>query len=408
MGSPVRPVFCEMQRHGVKKRFVCQIIIHDFFLFPQRGLAFITHTLPKNVFRILRYLTLALMLASCIATPPPFDEDAWRQEVDAQNTELLYAPHFKDGVYFNPWSPMRSDRFGQFLKWRFSKKATYTDEERTFLPRVRQDLAGRLQKSAGKDTIAWIGHATFFIRTAGVVWLTDPMLSKRALLPKRVTPPALRKDDLKNITDPLYVLISHNHYDHLDKNTIRSLPEHARIFVPPGLKETLQSFFGGEIQEVDWWETIDLGDGIQLVSLPAQHWSRRIGQDFNTSLWAGYLLVTPDATIYYGGDSGYFVGYREIGKRFPGIDYALMPLTAYHPRWFMHYAHINASESVRAFQALGARYYIPTQWGTFQLGDNPPGYPVLDLKKTIQQQELDPSRFVIMDIGQIEVVREAK
>ena len=348
------------------------------------------------------------MLASCIATPPPFDEDAWRQEVDAQNTELLYAPHFKDGVYFNPWSPMRSDRFGQFLKWRFSKKATYTDEERTFLPRVRQDLAGRLQKSAGKDTIAWIGHATFFIRTAGVVWLTDPMLSKRALLPKRVTPPALRKDDLKNITDPLYVLISHNHYDHLDKNTIRSLPEHARIFVPPGLKETLQSFFGGEIQEVDWWETIDLGDGIQLVSLPAQHWSRRIGQDFNTSLWASYLLVTPDATIYYGGDSGYFVGYREIGKRFPGIDYALMPLTAYHPRWFMHYAHINASESVRAFQALGARYYIPTQWGTFQLGDNPPGYPVLDLKKTIQQQELDPSRFVIMDIGQIEVVREAK
>jgi L-ascorbate metabolism protein UlaG (beta-lactamase superfamily) len=303
---------------------------------------------------------------------------------------------------------MQSDRIGQFLKWRFSKKATYTDEEQTFLPQVRQDLMGRLQKTAGKDTITWIGHATFFIRTAGVAWLTDPMLSKRALLPKRVTPPALLKADLKNIMDPLYVLISHNHYDHLDKNTIRSLPDHARIFVPPGLKGTLQSFFGGEIQEVDWWESIDLGDGNRLVSLPAQHWSRRIGQDFNTSLWASYLLVTPDATIYYGGDSGYFVGYREIGKRFPGIDYALMPLTAYHPRWFMHYAHVNASESVQAFQDLGARYYIPTQWGTFQLGDNPPGYPVLDLKKTIKQQNLDSSRFVIMDIGQIEVVRKDK
>ena len=99
--------------------------------------------------------------------------------------------------------------------------------------------------------------------------------------------------------------------------------------MPPGLKETLRSFFDGEIQELDWWERVDLGDGVQLVSLPAQHWSRRIGQDFNTTLWASYLLVTPETTIYYGGDSGFFVGYREIGKRYPGIDYALMPLTAY-------------------------------------------------------------------------------
>ena len=301
---------------------------------------------------------------------------------------------------------METDRFRLFLKWRFSKKAAYTDQERTFLPAVRTDLSERLQAYAGKDTIAWVGHATFLIRTAGVTWLTDPMLSKRALLPKRVTPPALTKEALKQISGPLYVLISHNHYDHLDKDTIASLPDHARVFVPPGLKDTVQAFFGGEIQEVDWWERIDLGGGNQLVSLPAQHWSRRIGQDFNTSLWASYLLITPGATIYYGGDSGFFVGYREIGKQFPGIDYALMPLTAYHPRWFMHYAHMNAPESVQAFQELGARYFIPTQWGAFQLGDNPPGYPVLDLKKTITRQNLDPSRFIIMDIGQIEVVRK--
>ncbi len=362
--------------------------------------------------RILRYLTLALtlalVLASCIATPPPFDEDAWQREVEDRRVEMLYAPHFKDGAYFNPWMPMEADRFRSFLKWRFSKKAVYTDKECTFLPGVLTDLSGRIQKKARSDTIAWVGHATFLIHTAGVTWLTDPMLSQRALLPKRVTQPALRKDDLKGISGPLNVLISHNHYDHLDKDTIRSLPDHARIFVPPGLKETLRSFFDGEIQELDWWERVELGDGVQLVSLPAQHWSRRIGQDFNTTLWASYLLVTPETTIYYGGDSGFFVGYREIGKRFPGIDYALMPLTAYHPRWFMHYAHMNAAESVRAFQNLGARYYIPTQWGAFQLGDNPPGYPVLDLKRTIERQNLDPSRFVIMDIGQIEVVRKDK
>ena len=303
---------------------------------------------------------------------------------------------------------MQTDRLGSFLKWRFTKKAVYTDEERTFLPQIRPDLTGRLQEVAHKDSIAWVGHATFVIRTAGVTWITDPMLSNRALLPKRVTLPALQKEDLKKIKDPLYVLISHNHYDHLDKDSIRSLPEHARIFVPPGLKATLQSYFRGKVQEVDWWERIDLGDGNQLVSLPAQHWSRRIGQNVNTSLWSSYLLLSPNATIYYGGDSGYFVGYREIGKQFPGIDYALMPLTAYHPRWFMHYPHMNATESIQAFQDLGARYFIPTQWGTFQLGDNPPGYPALDLKRKIVRQGLDPSRFVIMDIGQIEVVQKDK
>jgi len=345
---------------------------------------------------------------SCLATPPHFEEADWRKAVDGRSRLLLYATHLEGNVYFNPWMPMQTDRLGSFLKWRFSKKAVYTKEERTFLPHIRPDLTGRLQDVAHKDSIAWVGHATFVIRTAGVTWLTDPMLSKRALLPKRVTPPALQKDDLKNIGGPLYVLISHNHYDHLDKDSIRSLPEHARIFVPPGLKGTLQSYFSGNVQEVDWWERIDLGDGNQLVSLPAQHWSRRIGQDANTSLWASYLLVSPDATIYYGGDSGYFIGYREIGKQFPGIDYALMPLTAYHPRWFMHYPHMNAPESIQAFQDLGARYFIPTQWGTFQLGDNPPGYPALDLKKEIARQGLDPSRFVIMDIGQIEVVQKGK
>lgn len=361
-----------------------------------------------NIFRALLYPVLTLVLTSCVATPPPFDEDAWQREVAGQREEALYAPHFRDGAYFNPWMPMKEDRFRLFLKWRFSKKAAYTDEERTFLPKVLTGLAGRIQKNPSNDTIAWVGHATFLIRTSGVTWLTDPMLSQRALLPKRVTQPALQKGDLKSISGPLNVLISHNHYDHLDKDTIRSLPDHARIFVPPGLKKTLQSFFGGEIQELDWWERIDLEGGMQLVSLPAQHWSRRIGQDFNTTLWASYLLVSPETTIYYGGDSGYFIGYREIGKQFPGIDYALMPLTAYHPRWFMHYAHMNASESIQAFQDVKARYYIPTQWGTFQLGDNPPGYPVLDLKRTITEQGLDPSRFVIMDIGQIEVVRKDK
>jgi N-acyl-phosphatidylethanolamine-hydrolysing phospholipase D len=113
------------------------------------------------------------------------------------------------------------------------------------------------------------------------------------------------------------------------------------------------------------------------------------------------MLVTPTATIYYGADSGYFIGYREIGRRYPGIDYALLPTTAYHPRWFMHYNHMDVREAIDAFQDLGARYMIPTQWGAFPLGNEPVGYAALELKRTIKERGLDPSRFLIADIGQI-------
>ena len=113
------------------------------------------------------------------------------------------------------------------------------------------------------------------------------------------------------------------------------------------------------------------------------------------------MVIAPDTSVYYGGDSGYFAGYKEIGRRFPNITYALLPVTAYHPRWFMHYAHINATEALDAFRDLGAEYFIPTQWGAFRLGDNPPGYPVLDFRKAMHEQNVDSSRFILMDIGQI-------
>ena len=113
------------------------------------------------------------------------------------------------------------------------------------------------------------------------------------------------------------------------------------------------------------------------------------------------MIITPETNIYFGGDSGYFIGYREFGKRYPRIDYALIPVTAYHPRWFMHVSHMNATEAVQAFKDLGATYFIPTQWGTFHLGDNPPGYPMLELKRLIKSETLDAERYPDLDIGQL-------
>jgi N-acyl-phosphatidylethanolamine-hydrolysing phospholipase D len=235
-------------------------------------------------------------------------------------------------------------------------------------------------------------------------WLTDPIFSDRALLPKRKTPPALTLEEFNGAVKQINILISHNHHDHLDKNSIRKLPVDARIITPLGLGKILQSWGRSAVQEMDWWESLDAGHGITLVCLPAQHWSRRFGQGTNESLWASFLLIGPSVKIYFGGDSGYFVGYREIGRKYPGIDYALLPTTAYHPRWFMHYAHLNAEETLDAFQDLGARWLIPTQWGTFRLGNEPIGYPIIDLRRAMKSRGSDASRVIILDIGGIQSI----
>ena len=251
------------------------------------------------------------------------------------------------------------------------------------------------------DFIMWIGHDTFLIRINGEYWLIDPIFSERAVVVKRKTPPGITAEALKEVAPNLRVMITHNHYDHLDASSIEDLPVNAKVYVPLGLKDAVQDMNKRDVTEMDWWQEIQCGNGITLVCLPMQHWSRRFGQGPRETLWASYMLITPKVTIYLGGDTGYFIGYKEIAKRYPKIDYALLPTTAYHPRWFMHYNHMNVDEAIEAFNDLKARYMIPQQWGTFHLGDEPPGYSILELKKTIAERKLDASRFIIMDIGQI-------
>jgi L-ascorbate metabolism protein UlaG (beta-lactamase superfamily) len=347
-------------------------------------------------------MLLLIVFPACLHAPP-FDEAQWRGAVEKQDPDLLYYPHFKDGRFFNPWLPMEEKGVGALIRWQLGAKAPYTEEEEQFKPNRIPGLSERIRQQKG-DFIAWIGHNTFLIRLKEQYWLTDPIFSDRALLPKRETPPALTIEEFNGAVKKLNVLIAHNHHDHLDKNSIRKLPADTRIIVPLGLGKLIQSWGRSSIQEMDWWKSLDVGQGITLVCLPAQHWSRRFGQGYNESLWASFLLISPSLKIYLGGDSGYFAGYREIGRKYPGIDYALLPTTAYHPRWFMHYAHLNAEETLDAFQDLRARRLIPTQWGTFRLGNEPIGYPVIDLRRAMKSRGVDASRVIIPDLGGIQSV----
>lgn len=360
-----------------------------------------------NLIRIVAIVCLfALFLIQYSLSRQTFTEDAWQDEVNRSNPSLLYAPHFKDGEFFNPWMPMKNKSIVDLFEWKFSSKENfYSEEEKRYLPEIIPDPVSQIKKIGKSNFILWVGHNTFLFRIDGKYWITDPIFSNRALLPKRVTPPGISPEDIQKLTQQINVIITHNHYDHLDECSVKKLPKKAKFYVPLGLKKYFDSLGRKDVQELDWWQKLDLGNASHLISLPVQHWSKRISQPINTTLWSSYILMTPSLTIYIGGDSGYFIGYREYGKRFPNIDYALLPATANHPRWFMHYAHMDIKESIAAFKDLNAQYFIPTQWGTFLLGDEPPGYPIIELKRIIKKSGIDPERFLIMGVGGIELLK---
>jgi len=347
------------------------------------------------------FFLLFLFITACSTGKNSFDEKGWQEAVEKSDREKLYAENFIDGKYFNPWMEMDRSGFTKFLKWRLSKKESYSEEEELYLPEYIEGAFEKIKESGDRDFILWIGHNTFLLRINGTYWITDPIFTKRALLPPRKTAPGLSLEELNLLTDSVRVIISHNHYDHLDKESVKNMPPESEFIVPMGLKKMVHGWTGKDVKEMNWWDEIDFGDGFRLICLPAQHWSRRINQGVNESLWASFLLVKGDLKIYFGMDSGYFKGYREFGEKFKGIDYAIMPVTAYHPRWFMHYAHVDVKEAIQAYKELGAEYFIPAQWGAFNLGDNPIGYPGLDLKREIEKQNLNREKFKMLNIGEI-------
>ncbi len=341
-----------------------------------------------------------LIAAGCKS--PVFNEAAWQKKVESTHHSQLYEPHEKEGLYFTPWIDMDVGTPFRFFRWKFSSALSYTQKEENFLPVVRSDAESRIGKNGERDFLLWIGHGSYLIKTGKQLWLLDPIFSRRALLPARKTAPALTAEAVNRLFPKVNVVISHGHYDHLDENSVKQLAKEHTFYVPLGVGQYILRWKpGAKVVEMDWWQRHKIASGFELHSLPAQHWSMRALEGPNRSLWASYMIVTPKSTIYFGGDSGYFVGYREFGNKYPKIDYALLPTTAYHPRWFMHKAHMNAEEAIQAFQDLKARYFVPTQWGTFRLGDNPPGLPMLELRRLIRSRQLDSSRYLELEIGEL-------
>jgi L-ascorbate metabolism protein UlaG (beta-lactamase superfamily) len=236
----------------------------------------------------------------------------------------------------------------------------------------RIPVAARAPLPLSDDWLAWLGHASFLLRLGGLTVAVDPVLSARILgAGQRFTPPGLER------LPPLgLLLISHNHYDHLDAPTLRPLSRDTPVVAPAGLGRWFRYRGFSTVTELDWWESVRVG-AVEVTFVPAHHWSRRCLFDHCATLWGGFVLTAVGGPrVYHAGDSAYGTFFAEIGSRYPGIDVAMLPVGAYAPRWFMQNMHMDPEEAVQAAYEVGARVMVPMHWGTFWLSSEPALEPI--------------------------------
>jgi L-ascorbate metabolism protein UlaG (beta-lactamase superfamily) len=199
------------------------------------------------------------------------------------------------------------------------------------------------------------------------------------------------------------VTVSHSHYDHFDLPTLREIGNDTVYVVPAGNGEILRSQQFAQVVELGWWDTYRFPGAEQLsvTLVPAQHWSMRTPWDRNERLWGGFVLTGPEGTSYHAGDTAFSEDvFRQIGARFPRIDWAMLPIGAYEPEWFMRPQHMGPEEAGRAWEILGAKNLCAMHWGTFDLTDEPPAAPPARLRAWWKERGHDPARLWIFDVGE--------
>ena len=307
--------------------------------------------------------------------------------------------------FFNPAGQLQARSFSDLPTWWWQRLVAGQGERwpRTMPAPAPPRLPANVP--AGRLAVTFIGHSTFLLQLPGLNILTDPIFSARAgpfswAGPKRVRPPALSLGQLPRID---VVLVSHNHYDHLDLPSLQWLArERSPLIVTTlGNKAWLESRGVGRVgAELDWWQAHRAAPGLEVVCTPAQHFAARWPWDRCRSLWGGFALKTSAGVLYFAGDSGYCGAFREIGARLGPFALALIPIGAYEPRWFMTPVHMNPDEAVRAHLEVRSRRSIGMHFGTFQLTDEGIDAPLQHLAAARTVHGVAPHKFQTLGFGE--------
>ena len=288
--------------------------------------------------------------------------------------------------------------FGDFLKWRLTRKE----------PKAVQIETSDQWKQLGeqsKNYAVWIGHSTYLLNNGDLTILTDPVFSKRASPfswagPKRLIAPAISLEELPDID---VITVSHNHYDHLDiasLKTLHKLNPKALFLVSKGDMDLLVRSGIKNVTEFLWWENIEVKNTM-FTFTPNQHWSARGFRDRNKSLWGGWFMQSSNHTIYHAGDTGYSDDFKETRSRLGSPDFAMIPIGGYNPRWFMNYHHVNPSESIQIALDLGVSKSFGMHWGTFRLTDEDILEPAQLIDQELKKLNLADDFFRTVKPGEI-------
>lgn len=303
---------------------------------------------------------------------------------------------FKDGQFHNPIKSAKS--FWAFLRMRISTTYNTWPEwvDSTYKTISSQRVEGN------EIHVTHINHSTVLLQVGGLNILTDPIYSERSspfswLGPKRVRNPGIRFEDLPPID---IVLVSHDHYDHLDLPTIQQLVlrDKPLIYAGLGVGRHLQKIT--PTIEMDWWESVTVKEKMKLHFVPVQHFSGRTLSDRNETLWGGFVIEISHRKIYFGGDTGYASHFTETSEKLGPVDIALLPIGAYEPNNFMGYAHINPEEAVQAHIDLRATTSIGIHYGTFQLTAESIDDPLKDLAESLRKKNIPSSQFLTPEFGE--------
>ncbi|MBX3044311.1 MAG: MBL fold metallo-hydrolase [Candidatus Kapabacteria bacterium] len=329
-----------------------------------------------------------------------------KSELPASNPELETIktgwkgnPINSEGKFDNHEFPFNND-ITRVIKWQFEKNPQKAEKNNdTFrLPVV--DGSDFLKST--EDGLIWIGHATYLIRINGKLIITDPIFTVPSPMMKRFSALPIKPEYINNLD---YILLSHEHYDHLNKESFKLIVKNnpqAKLLTGLKLGQYLRDWAPqNQIQEAGWYQKYNItSDGIEITFLPTRHWGTRGISGFNNKLWGAFMIQAAGKSIYFGGDSGYGSHFKEVFELFGAPDYAIIGIGAYKPEWFMAPSHTSPADALKAANDMKAKNFLPMHFGTFDLSDEPIGDPYREVNRIYKSNYSQVFKMTIPNIGE--------